>query len=216
MTRKPRRVFVSALPLSSLPQLEELLAPFLGDKGSRGHVVMVRLGDTSVAHLDDLVESGLFGSRSEAAAFLVGAGIQAQRQLFERIATQTSEIKRLRTSLRETALAALGAAGGSLTRAATTDGEKEEAPPRRARRRKRNGGEATDDGTDQSPAATRAHGWRRVFGQARPEEVEEVDRVMAEELKRVEPPLPSSTPAAGAPPGPSGRSGRARRGRRGR
>ncbi|HXO28098.1 MAG TPA: hypothetical protein VOA80_12185 [Thermoanaerobaculia bacterium] len=118
MTRKPRRVFVGALPVSSLPQLEELLAPFLGGKGSRGHVVMVRLGDDSVARLDDLVESGIFGSRSEAAAFLIGAGVQAQRELFERIAMQTSEIKRLRTSLRETALSALGAVGGTRTRAA--------------------------------------------------------------------------------------------------
>jgi len=145
MTRKPRRVVVGALPVSSLPQLEELLAPFLGDKGSRGHVVMVRLGDDSVARLDDLVESGIFGSRSEAAAFLVGAGVQAQRELFERIAMQTSEIKRLRTSLREAALAALGAAGGTRTRAVaagTEATEEEAAPPRQARRRKRQGGAA--------------------------------------------------------------------------
>jgi Arc/MetJ-type ribon-helix-helix transcriptional regulator len=125
MARKPRRVFVGALPLSSLPQLDELLAPFLGDKGSRGHVVMVRLGDDSVARLDDLVESGILGSRSEAAAFLVGAGIQAQRELFERIAMQTSEIKRLRTSLREVALAALGAAGGPGTPAVDVATEEE-------------------------------------------------------------------------------------------
>ncbi|HEY6321476.1 MAG TPA: hypothetical protein VJA16_07960 [Thermoanaerobaculia bacterium] len=145
MTRKPRRVFVGALPVSSLPQLEEVLAPFLGNKGTRGHVVMVRLGDDSVARLDDLVESGIFGSRSEAAAFLIGAGVQAQRELFERIAMQTSEIKRLRTSLREAALAALGAAGGTRTRAADAGAEgteEEAARPRRARRRKRQGGAA--------------------------------------------------------------------------
>jgi Arc/MetJ-type ribon-helix-helix transcriptional regulator len=142
MTRKPRGVFVGALPLSSLPQLEQLLVPFLGDKGSRGHVVMVRLGEDSVARLDDLVESGLFGSRSEAAAFLIGAGIQAQHELFERIAMQTSEIKRLRTALRETALAALGA-GGPRTRIAGAAASRqeaeasEEAPSRRPRRRKR-------------------------------------------------------------------------------
>jgi Arc/MetJ-type ribon-helix-helix transcriptional regulator len=129
MTRKPRRVFVGALPVSSLPRLEELLAPFLGDKGSRGHVVMVRLGDDSVARLDDLVESGIFGSRSEAAAFLVGAGVQAQRELFERIAMQTSEIKRLRTSLREAALSALGAAGDPRTRTAAAGVEAAEPPP---------------------------------------------------------------------------------------
>jgi Arc/MetJ-type ribon-helix-helix transcriptional regulator len=141
MTRRHRRVVVGALPLSSLPQLEELLAPFLGDKGSRGHVVMARLGDDSVARLDDLVESGIFGSRSEAAAFLVGAGIQAQHKLFERIAMQTSEIKRLRTSLREAALAALGA-GGPRTRVADAGTEKAEevaARPRRSRRGRRGG-----------------------------------------------------------------------------
>ncbi len=129
MTRKPRRVFVGAVPLSSLPQLEELLVPFLGDKGSRGHVVMVRLGDDNVARLDDLVESGLFGSRSEAAAFLIGAGIQAQHELFARIATQTSEIKKLRSSLREAALAALGA-GGPRTRSPRAGAGAKEPPPR--------------------------------------------------------------------------------------
>jgi Arc/MetJ-type ribon-helix-helix transcriptional regulator len=143
MARKPRGVFVSALPLSSLPQLEQLLVPFLGDKGSRGHVVMVRLGDDSVARLDDLVESGLFGSRSEAAAFLIGAGVQAQHELFERIAMQTAEIKRLRTALRETALAALGAGGprprvadAAPSRERAEDGQ-EAAPSRRPRRRRR-------------------------------------------------------------------------------
>ena len=134
MARKPRRVFLGALPLSSLPQLDELLAPFLGDKGSRGHVVMVRLGDDSVARLDDLVDSGILGSRSEAAAFLVGAGIQAQRELFERIAMQTSEIKRLRTSLREVALAALGAAGGPGTPAVDVATEEERTDGGRPRR----------------------------------------------------------------------------------
>jgi Arc/MetJ-type ribon-helix-helix transcriptional regulator len=149
MTRKARGVVVSALPLSSLPELERLLAPFLGDKGSRGHVVMVRLADDSVERLDQLVESGLFGSRSEAAAFLIGAGIQGQHELFERIAEQTSEIKKLRHALRETALVALGA-GGPRTRAVAAaiatsvaaEGEHEEeaadegdkAPARRPRR----------------------------------------------------------------------------------
>jgi Arc/MetJ-type ribon-helix-helix transcriptional regulator len=138
MTRKPRSAFATALPLSSLPQLEQLLVPFLGDKGSRGHVVMVRLGDDNVTRLDDLVESGLFGSRSEAAAFLIGAGIQAQHELFERIAMQTSEIKRLRTALRETALAALGE-GGPRTRAVDAGAEaptpRPSRPPRRRRRK---------------------------------------------------------------------------------
>jgi hypothetical protein len=56
------------------------------------------------------VEAGLFGSRSEAAAFLIGAGIHAQKALFARIADQTSEIKKLRDELRQSAREALSAA----------------------------------------------------------------------------------------------------------
>lgn len=76
---------------------------------------MVRLGDAPVAALDVLVEAGLFGSRSEAAAFLLGAGIDAQHELFARVGKHSAEIKRIRQSLKRDALAALrGAAERSL------------------------------------------------------------------------------------------------------
>jgi nitroimidazol reductase NimA-like FMN-containing flavoprotein (pyridoxamine 5'-phosphate oxidase superfamily) len=39
----------------------------------------------------------------------------------------------------------------------------------------------------QAGGASSPRGWRSVFGQARPEEVESVDAVIAEELERVEP-----------------------------
>jgi Arc/MetJ-type ribon-helix-helix transcriptional regulator len=110
MANKPR-AYVTALPLSALPDLQDLLAPFFAAKGQpRDNVVMVRLGDEAVGRLDDLVEAGIFGSRSEAAAFLVGAGIHSQREFFDSIAAQASEIKRLRDSLRQAAREALGAA----------------------------------------------------------------------------------------------------------
>jgi Arc/MetJ-type ribon-helix-helix transcriptional regulator len=106
MTRKSR-AYVAALPLSAIPELKEWLQPFLGGKGQRGNVVMVRLGNEAVARLDQLVEASLFGSRSEAAAFLVGAGIQAQEELFKKIGRQSGEIQRLRRELRTTALKTL-------------------------------------------------------------------------------------------------------------
>lgn len=113
MTRK-RRAYVAAVPLSALPELRGWLAPFLGGESGRGHVVMMRLPKESVERLDQLVEAGLFGSRSEAAAFLVGAGIQAQRDLFSRIGRYSEEIRRVRRALRETAVEALrrGSSGG--------------------------------------------------------------------------------------------------------
>src|SRR5438132_2939869 len=105
MTRKVPRVI--AVPLAALPELRQLLAPFLGEGATRSNVVMVRLADDALGRLDELVDAGLFGSRSEAAAFLVGAGIQAQRTLLERISAQTAEIGRMRRALRQTALEAL-------------------------------------------------------------------------------------------------------------
>lgn len=115
MTPKPR-AYVAALPLSEVPELRECLAPFLGGEGSRGNVVMMRLGDESVECLDDLVEAGLFGSRSEAAAFLVGAGIQSQKQLFDNISRYSGEIKKIRRDLRRTALKTLRTAAGGKRR----------------------------------------------------------------------------------------------------
>lgn len=106
MTRRPR-AYVAALPLSALPELRECLAPFLGKEARRGHVVMVRLSEESAKCLDDLVEAGLFGSRSEAAAFLVGAGIQSQKELFDNISRYSSEIKKIRRDLQRTALQTL-------------------------------------------------------------------------------------------------------------
>jgi Arc/MetJ-type ribon-helix-helix transcriptional regulator len=67
---------------------------------ARDHVVMVRVNDESLKKLDSLVQSGIFKSRSEAAAFLISEGIKAQDSLFRRISEKISEIERLRSELR--------------------------------------------------------------------------------------------------------------------
>jgi Arc/MetJ-type ribon-helix-helix transcriptional regulator len=106
MPRRPK-AYVAALPLSALPELRELLSRFCGSEGGRGNVVMMRLSDAAVGRLDELVEAGLFGSRSEAAAFLVGAGVESQHHLFERVSKHSAEIKKVRQAMRQEALAAL-------------------------------------------------------------------------------------------------------------
>jgi Arc/MetJ-type ribon-helix-helix transcriptional regulator len=68
---------------------------------ARDHVVMVRVNDDSLRKLDALVQSGIFKSRSESAAFLISEGIKAQEVLFSRIAERISEIERLRSELKE-------------------------------------------------------------------------------------------------------------------
>ncbi len=104
-----RQAYVVALPLAALPEVRELLDRYCGPAGSRANVVMMRLADQALRRLDELVEAGLFGSRSEAAAFLVGAGIEAQSELFAKIAKHSGEIKRIRLALRRIALQALRA-----------------------------------------------------------------------------------------------------------
>lgn len=100
MAKRPN-AYIAALPLSAMPELQELLCRFGGPQERRGNVVMVRLSDDAVAHLDLLVESGLFNSRSEGAAFLVGAGIEANRDLLAQTAKHGAEIKKVREELRD-------------------------------------------------------------------------------------------------------------------
>src|SRR5436190_1799323 len=67
---------------------------------ARDHVVMVRVNDDSLKSLDALVQSGIFKSRSEAAAFLISEGVKAQAVLFGRISERIAEIERLRAELK--------------------------------------------------------------------------------------------------------------------
>lgn len=66
----------------------------------RGNVVMVRVNDETLAHLDMLVEAELARSRSEAAALLISEGAKANTQLFDRIRQITDQISALRTQLK--------------------------------------------------------------------------------------------------------------------
>jgi len=125
MPRRPK-AYVAALPLSALPELQELLSRFSGGKAPRGNVVMVRLGDSALDSLDQLVEGGLFGSRSEAAAFLLGAGIEAQGELFDRVGKYSAEIKRIRQSLKQDALQALRGAAAKSRRSRSSDKSQED------------------------------------------------------------------------------------------
>jgi len=68
---------------------------------ARDHVVMVRVNDESLRGLDQLIQSGIFKSRSEAAAFLISEGIKAQAPLFDRIRERIDEIERLKSELKD-------------------------------------------------------------------------------------------------------------------
>lgn len=78
-------------------QLKDEICIKLGkDLGDRGNVVMTRLDDADVKQIDALVEVEAFRSRSEAAAFFIKQGIQARRDLFEKVMPTVEKIRELK------------------------------------------------------------------------------------------------------------------------
>ncbi len=87
---------------SALERGMESLSKALGKAlEDRGNVVMVRVNDEALRHLEMLVVAEITSSRSESAAFLINEGIQANESLFDKIRKITEKIADLRTQLRE-------------------------------------------------------------------------------------------------------------------
>ncbi len=57
---------------------------------------MCRLNDDDLAAVDMLVEAGIRATRSDAASWLIHAGIQANQSSLQKIAGTVAEIQRLR------------------------------------------------------------------------------------------------------------------------
>ena len=68
----------------------------------RGNVVMVRVNDDALRHMDMLVDAEVTKSRSESAAFLITEGVKANQDLFNKISHITEQIATLRAKLRDT------------------------------------------------------------------------------------------------------------------
>lgn len=67
---------------------------------SRNTVLTIRVNDESNKKMNMLVESGLFKSRSESAAFLIEEGIKTQETLFAKITTKLVKIDKIRDELK--------------------------------------------------------------------------------------------------------------------
>lgn len=66
---------------------------------SRNTVLTIRVDDESNRKLNMLVDSGIFKSRSESAAFLIHEGIKSQESLFSRIASKLDKIDKIKMEL---------------------------------------------------------------------------------------------------------------------
>src|SRR5881275_3126144 len=64
------------------------------------YMLAVKVSQNAQLRLGQLVQAGVFGTRAEAAAFLIDEGIKGQGPLFERVEQKLAEIERLRAELR--------------------------------------------------------------------------------------------------------------------
>jgi len=62
----------------------------------RSNVVMTRLNDDDLRQIDALVEVEVFKSRSEAAAFFIKEGMQANEALFQKVMPTVDKIRELK------------------------------------------------------------------------------------------------------------------------
>ena len=89
----------SAEPARLRTRVEQSLRRFFS--GPRDNVLSIRVDNSDVAAIDALVEAGVLKTRSEAAAWLIKSGIEANRSLFEQVQAKTAEIRRLREEAQE-------------------------------------------------------------------------------------------------------------------
>ncbi len=67
----------------------------------RANTVMTRVKDEDLERLDLLVDAGLFESRSECAAFLIHAGLDARSDLVDKVQNTAKKIAKLKEQLQQ-------------------------------------------------------------------------------------------------------------------
>ena len=70
------------------------------ERQTRDNVVMVRVDKDSLDRMDDLIEAGVVGSRSEAANYLITEGIKSRQNFFDVVASKVAEIRQAKEELR--------------------------------------------------------------------------------------------------------------------
>lgn len=61
----------------------------------RSNVIASRIGDEELGVVDMLIEAGVFGTRSEAVAYLVREGIRARKDVVEEVSSALHEIRKI-------------------------------------------------------------------------------------------------------------------------
>lgn len=72
-----------------------------GPSQTKGNVITCRITGSDLDAIDALVEAGIRTTRSDAAAWLIHAGIESNRELLDKVNGTVAEIRRLRDVARE-------------------------------------------------------------------------------------------------------------------
>lgn len=80
--------------------IEQLASEIKTAFKGRNNTLMVRVDQETLDRINQLVETELFSSRSEAAAFLLSEGIKKQEPLFKKLNDSTEKIKNIRNSMK--------------------------------------------------------------------------------------------------------------------
>lgn len=80
--------------------IEQLASEIKTAFKGRNNTLMVRINQETLNKIDQLVETEIFSSRSEAAAFLLSEGIKRQEPLFKKLKDSTEKIKDIRNSMK--------------------------------------------------------------------------------------------------------------------
>jgi Arc/MetJ-type ribon-helix-helix transcriptional regulator len=80
---------------------EKVLRQIREQLEDRSNAIMTRLNDEDLTQIDALVEVEVFKSRSEAAAFFIKEGIQARRDLFQKVMPSVEKIRELKAQAKK-------------------------------------------------------------------------------------------------------------------
>jgi ATP-dependent Clp protease ATP-binding subunit ClpA len=120
VTLESVRAAVTRLASESSARAERELPSGQTAPAPKNNVVTCRLDDRTVDALDSLVEAGIRSTRSDAVAWLVAAGIEAHRPLFDRLASTIQSIRQLRLDAQAIAREI---SGGSQSASEATSGD---------------------------------------------------------------------------------------------
>lgn len=96
-----RGAVIRRLRKGGVPPAETVPFAAMGaESGPKTNVVTCRLDDRTLDAVDALVEAGIRPTRSDAAAWLIATGLEANRSLIDRVYATVTEIRRLRQEAR--------------------------------------------------------------------------------------------------------------------